>query len=62
MSAIQPNLNFDNQKQEHTPYGQKYVKDMKAAYDRIQQEEESIRCRARAVKDPSSYNKWFNPK
>jgi hypothetical protein len=59
MSAIQPNKNFDNERQEHTPYAEKKPVDMKAVYERFKQETESERYRSRNVRDAKAYNKWF---
>jgi hypothetical protein len=59
MSAIQPNKNFDNERQEHTPYGEKKPVDMKAVYERFKQEKESERYRSRNVRNPEAYSKWF---
>lgn len=62
MSAIQPNRNFDNERQEHNPYNEKKPVDMKAVYDRFKQEKESERYRSRNVRDTKAYEKWFNKK
>lgn len=62
MSAIQPNMDFDKQRKEHTPYNQKTAADMKAVYDRLQKEQESERYRAVAIRNGETYNKWFKTK
>ena len=59
MSAIQPNKNFDNERQEHTPYQEKKPVDMKAVYERIMKEQDTERYRSRNVRDTKAYNKWF---
>ncbi len=59
MSAIQPNKDFDNQRQEHTPYNEKKPADMKAVYERIMKEQDTERYRSRNVRDTKAYNKWF---
>lgn len=61
MSAIRPNMNFDNERREHTPYKeitaaslqQRYIQLMKAP-------DNSGRHRAPAIKDVGAYTKWFN--
>lgn len=62
MSAIQPNKNFDNERQEHTPYSEKKPVDMKAVYERFKQEQASERYRSRAIRDSDTYDKWFKSK
>ena len=60
MSAIRPNMNFDNERQEHVPYQNKQPKDMKAIYERIMHGTESDqRIRPRAIRNEQAYNKWF---
>lgn len=61
MSAIRPNMNFDNERQEHTPYQNKKLKDMKAIYERIMTDTGS-NIRPRAIRNSEAYNKWFSTK
>lgn len=62
MSAIRPNMNFDNERQEHTPYQNKTIKDIKEVYNRIMKADPNQRIRPRAVKNHEVYTKWFNTK
>lgn len=55
-------MNFDNERQEHTPYSVKTPVDMKAVYDRFKQEQEAERYRPRAIRDNEVYGKWFKSK
>jgi hypothetical protein len=59
MSAIQPNKNFDNERQEHTPYSEKKTINIKEVYDRIQKETDAERYRSRGVRNDVAYDKWF---
>jgi hypothetical protein len=58
MSAIQPNKNFDNERQEHVPYQNKTVS-MQDLYNKLMKAPVSERHRSTAVKDPESYKRWF---
>lgn len=53
-------MNFDNERQEHTPYQNKIQNNLKAVYERIMHGTESDqRIRPRAIRNEQAYNKWF---
>ena len=60
MSAIQPNKDFDSQRQEHVPYSDKKPINLMASYQRLMKPDPNVRHRAAAIKDPTAYQKWFN--
>jgi hypothetical protein len=60
MTAMRPNMNFDNEHKEHVPYQNKKPIDMKAAYERIMKGTGSAESvRPRAIRNEQAYNKWF---
>ncbi len=58
MSAIQPNKNFDNERQEHVSYEDSVKKKMQALYEKMKTVP-GERVRTREVRDTKAYNKWF---
>ncbi len=59
MSAIRPNLNFYNERQEHVPYQDSLAEKARAAYLRIQQDAGKGSKKPLARVDPVASNKWF---
>jgi hypothetical protein len=58
MSAIRPNMNFDNEHKEHVPYQNKAAS-MQDLYNKLMKAPVSERHRSTAVKDPEAYKRWF---
>ena len=59
MSAIRPNMNFDNERTEHVPYQNKTEVDMKAVYERLMKADTKERHRPVAIRSAKAYNRWF---
>jgi hypothetical protein len=59
MTAIRPNMNFDNEHKEHVPYQNKASASMQDLYNKLMKAPVSERHRSRAVIDPSAYERWF---
>ena len=59
MSAIRPNMNFDDVRKEHVPYQNKASASMQDVYNKLMKAPVSERHRSLAVIDPVAYNKWF---
>ena len=58
MSAIRPNLNFDNERQEHVPYQNKAAS-MQDLYNKLMKSPVSERHRSTAVRDQKAFKRWF---
>ena len=59
MSAIRPNLNFYNERQEHVPYQDAIADKARAAYQRMQQDAGKVSKKPLARVDPVASAKWF---
>jgi hypothetical protein len=73
MSAVnRPNMNFDNEKKEHTPYSEIVKGTLKSSYEkfrRIKTIEAPTKKKKKQTNpedlprvDPTAYRKWFNTK
>jgi hypothetical protein len=59
MSAIRPNLNFYNERQEHTPYQDRLAEKAREVYQRLQQDTGKASKKPLARVDPEAAAKWF---
>jgi len=61
MSAIRPNMNFDNEHKEHTPYKELTAASLQQRYTQLMKTPENTgRHRAPAIKDVGVYKRWFD--
>jgi hypothetical protein len=59
MAAIQPNKNFDNERQEHTPYQAIPPKPLQERYAELMQSTNKKKPSTRNLRDGSVYAKYF---
>ena len=62
MGAIQPNKNFDNERQEHKPYQAEPAKPLQERYAELMKSDNKKKSSHKDIRDGSVYAKFFNTK
>ena len=59
MGAIQPNKNFDNERQEHTPYQSEPIKPLQERYAELMKKDSKKMPPTKDIRDGKVYSKYF---